>query len=213
MNKTLKLIYGIFLGMGLLFMLIGGGMKIGYELSTKDYVPVEGHIVSFVRGNPVVGYTLNGYEGEIRSNTRTSWQKIGDAVTIMVDPNDPSKSQDGSLSLIGIVFLCVGGSMLAVPVVMAALEKKRQKKLMELNTYGQRVRAQVTEVKENYFVNLNHRHPWRVYAACRHPVTGEEITVHSQDLWKTHIVPGDTVEVLFDSMNDKRWIMVVEEDE
>lgn len=202
----------MFGGLAALFLLLGAGFRIYHAAATQSYVQVEGRIVDFRHGYPVIGYEYGGYEGRIAAHSRASWQRIGDSITVQVDPASPDQAMDDTLPMLGLIFILVGGSMLIPAVCLAVISRRHTAILAELRTYGQRVRVMVTEVKPNYVVSINKRHPWRVYAECRHPVTGAGITVHSGDLMHTSLQPGSYVDVLFDPMNEKRYVMDVQED-
>jgi len=104
------------------------------------------------------------------------------------------------------VFLAVGVGLFAG---FAQGEKKRA----ELMTYGRRVKGCVTRVKRNVAIRVNRRHPWQAEVRCLHPLTGQEITVRSHNLWVCPVKEGDSVDVLFDPMDEKKYAVDVTDEE
>lgn len=213
MSKVFRILLGVFLGLAVMFMAIGAGIGYAHFRGTEGYIPVTGVITGFTSGQmPIVTYSAQGYTGTVRSHTRISWQRLGDEVTVMVDPRDPSRVSDSSLRIVSIVFVCIGGVMLLACLVTAIAARAVRKKREELLVWGQRVTVTIDAINVNTMVTMMNRHPERLYAHCVHPVTGETVKLHSHDLWKTPLQPGDRVDVLFDPMNEKRYVFDVRED-
>lgn len=112
---------------------------------------------------------------------------------------------DRELGIIAIVFGALGAIFLLVTVILALTMNRGEKKRRELLEYGVRVRATVTDVRPNYSIKVNRRCPWQVYAECTHPITGQHVVLHSHNLWYCNVTTGQTVEIAFDQMNEKKF--------
>jgi len=103
----------------------------------------------------------------------------------------------------GLVFLLVGGVMLLI--------LRRQKRLREeLEQYGTRVTGAVADIRVDRIYQVNGHSPLRVFVSVRHPFTNEELTLRSGPVWNTALTTGDPVEVLFDPMDEKKHLVLLE---
>lgn len=154
----------------------------------------------------MISYTCNGYTGSILGSTRTSSQRLGDEVKLLVDPADPSRAQDGTLQILAWVFGGVGAVFLIAGTVCLCFGLAASRREAVLYTYGKRVTVTITDVRENLYVRINRRHPVQLFAACSHPLTGVQTELHSQNLLSTALRPGDTVDVLFDPQDERHYL-------
>ena len=110
-----------------------------------------------------------------------------------------------SLSIIGCVFTLLGVVFLGVGIAFALADKRRTRLREELQTWGQRVQGTIVEVRTDHTVRVNHRSPKIALVRC--PLPTGEITLKSHRLWGCEPAVGEPVEVLFDPMNEKRYVM------
>ena len=60
MSKMQRVFLWTFVGMGILFMLIGLGVGAYYTSRTRDMQRMEGTVVAFEQDHPVVAFELHG---------------------------------------------------------------------------------------------------------------------------------------------------------
>lgn len=124
----------------------------------------------------------------------------GDVRRIFRLPED-----DLALSIVGVVFGVLGVVFLAVTVFLI-LSGARQKRLREeLLQYGTRVTGVITDVQVNRTIQVNGRSPLVAMVQCQFS-TGE-ITLKSRNLWSGCPNTGDQVEVIYDPMDEKRYVI------
>ena len=115
-----------------------------------------------------------------------------------------------ALPLIGLIFGAIGLIFLITGLGMLLAMRRQRRIREELERYGDCASGTVTDVCIDRAYRVNNRHPLRILVSVRHPFTGETITVRSGPVWETSLNPGDAVDVLFDPMNVKRHMVVLE---
>ncbi len=114
-----------------------------------------------------------------------------------------------ALPMVGIIFTGMGGLCLLLGLILWLLVRRRARLREELLAWGTRVTGVVAKVVTDRSVQVNRRSPLRIVAEVQHPVTRELVRVRSRQVWSTSLAPGDTVDVLFDPMNEKRRMLDV----
>ncbi len=105
----------------------------------------------------------------------------------------------------GLVFTTLGVIFLLVTVILILVGRRKKRMREELLTYGTRVTGTVTHVRVNRSVRVNGRHPLLVQVSCSFP--SGEVTLTSPHLWNACPNTGDTVEVIYDPMDEKRYVI------
>ena len=123
--------------------------------------------------------------------------------------NIPSADQE--VPLVGYVFAPLGAAFLLAAVLVWYFLSRSERRRQELLSYGIRVAAIITDIRVNYSVKVNRRCPVIAYAQCIHPVTREEVTLRSHNLWGATIATGDKVDICFDQMDEKRYAFDIPE--
>lgn len=118
----------------------------------------------------------------------------------------------GFSPVLGYVFLPLGAAFLLATAAVWYFFNRSRRRREELLTWGTRARATVTDVRVNPNVRVNHRNPHVVLAQCVHPVTRETVTLRSHNVMDCTLQPGDTVDILFDPMNEKRYVFDLREE-
>ncbi len=113
---------------------------------------------------------------------------------------------------LGYVFLPLGVAFLLATVAVWYFFSRAKHRREELLTWGTRVKAAVTEVRVNPNVRVNRRNPHVVLARCVHPVTRETVTLRSHSVMDCTLQPGNTVDILFDPMNERRYVFDLQEE-
>ena len=126
--------------------------------------------------------------------------KAGSLAAVFTLPED-----DLSLAIVGSVFTLLGVVFLGVGIAFALADKRRTKLREELLAWGSRVTGTVAEVRRDHTVRVNDRSP--VIATVRCPFPQGEVTLKSHRLWGHEPAVGDRVEVLFDPMDERRYVI------
>ena len=106
---------------------------------------------------------------------------------------------------LGTVFLLLGIAFLIVTLLLARADKRRARMREELLTWGSRIKGEVVDVRVDYTVRVNRRSP--VIAKVRCTLPSGEITLRSPRLWDAHPAAGNVVEVIYDPMDEKRYVI------
>ena len=119
-RKLLRLGGFIFLGIGLLFFILGSIFLTFTQRRAEAYEETEGVIVGFDRdGHPYVAYEADGQTYEQRSNFTSSTMRLGNELTIRYDPAAPYRMEaGGAMALfLPIMFMGMGGLFVVIGVV------------------------------------------------------------------------------------------------
>ena len=108
----------------------------------------------------------------------------------------------------GVVFTVLGAAFLVVTVILALVGRRQQRMREELLQYGTRVTGEVVDVRINYSIRVNRKSPLVAQVKCLLP-TGE-VTLKSKNLWNACPSTGDAVEVIYDPMDEKRYVIEFE---
>lgn len=109
----------IFLGVGLLFFVLGLVFFLTEQKKTATYVETTGVITDFNRdGYPYVAYEANGRTYEQRSNYTSSSMRVGDEIAVRYDPQSPNRMEAGGaiVWLMPILFMGMGGLFIVIGV-------------------------------------------------------------------------------------------------
>lgn len=105
----------------------------------------------------------------------------------------------------GVVFTVLGVAFLLVTAILILVGRKHKRMREELLTYGARVTGIVTDVKVDHTIRVNRRSPLVAKVSCTLP-TGE-VTLKSKRLWNSCPNTGDRVEVIYDPMDERRYVI------
>lgn len=112
---------------------------------------------------------------------------------------------DLALAIVGTVFSVLGAVFLVVTLMLILLGRRRSRLREELLSWGQRVQGTVTGVRVDYAIRVNGRSP--LIAQVRCPFPRGEVTLKSPRLWGVTPAVGDTVDVLYDPMDERKYVM------
>lgn len=113
-----------------------------------------------------------------------------------------------ALTIVGTVFGVLGVGFLIAALCVGLVGRKQKRMREELLQYGTRVTGIVAEVWVNSSIRVNGRSPLRASVQCTFP-TGD-ITLKSRNLWNACPSTGDMVEVIYDPMDEKRYVIEFE---
>ena len=127
----------------------------------------------------------------------------GDVTRIFTLPEE-----ELAFAIVGTVFTVLGAGFLIAALGVMLAGKRQQRMREELMQYGTRVTGIVIEVWVNHSVRVNGRSPLLARVQCTFP-TGD-ITLKSKNLWNACPSTGDAVEVIYDPMDEKRYVIEFE---
>lgn len=113
-----------------------------------------------------------------------------------------------ALAVCGTVFGVLGAGFLLVTAVLLLRARQRKRLREELLTWGTRVKGTVTDVRIDHSIRVNGHSPLVAMVRCHLP--SGETTLRSPRLWSACPSTGDTVEVLYDPMDERKFVMVFE---
>ena len=127
----------------------------------------------------------------------------GDVTRIFTLPEE-----ELALAIVGTVFTALGAGFLAAALGVILAGKRQQRMREELMQYGTRVMGEVVDVRINYSIRVNRKSPLVAQVKCLLP-TGE-VTLKSKNLWNACPSTGDAVEIIYDPMDEKRYVIEFE---
>ncbi len=110
-----------------------------------------------------------------------------------------------ALSIVGTVFTALGVIFLMVTVILIVAGKRRARMREELLTWGTRVKGEVVDVRIDHSIRVNGHSPMIARVRCKLPQG--EVTLKSHRLWNACPNAGDAVEVIYDPMDEKRYVI------
>ena len=116
-----------------------------------------------------------------------------------------SEEADSFPVLLGMVFLALGIAFLLVMLLLNRADKRRAQLREELLAWGSRAKGEVVEVRIDHSIRINRRSP--VIARVRCQLRGNEVTLKSPRLWNVQPAVGDAAEVLYDPMDETRYVI------
>ena len=105
----------------------------------------------------------------------------------------------------GVVFTSLGVIFLLVTLLLARADRRRARMREELLRFGARVQGTIVDVRVDYSVKVNRRSPLIARVQCMLP--SGEVTLKSHRLWNACPATGDTVEVIYDPMDERRYVL------
>lgn len=129
-----------------------------------------------------------------------SMNKAGSLARIFTLPED-----DLGLAIVGSVFTLLGVVFLGIAIAFMLADKRRARLREELLAWGSRVNGVIIEVRKDHTIRVNHRSP--VFAMVRCTLPRGEVTLKSPRLWGSEPAVGDTAEVLYDPMDESRYVI------
>lgn len=112
-----------------------------------------------------------------------------------------------TFAILGCVFTALGVVFLGVATAFTLADKRRARLKEELQAWGQRVTGVITEVRTDPTVRVNHRYAKVAMVRC--PFPRGEVTLKSHRLWGDVPAVGDAVEVLYDPMDESRYVILL----
>lgn len=112
-----------------------------------------------------------------------------------------------ALPMVGIVFAAMGLIFAVMGGIFLLLCRRQRLLREELLRYGTRTTGAVVDIVLDRHYEVNGRHPLRIMVQAQNPHTGELRTLRGPMMWETSLVTGDAVDVIFDPMDEKKYIV------
>lgn len=134
--------------------------------------------------------------------SREKLPKLADAAVWLGETPD-----ELAVPAVGVVFAAIGGFFVILALAMLLVGRRQRRLHEELLTYGERAQGRVAGLPVDTSITVNGRHPLRVMVEVYHPRTCETLTLKGPRLWQTSLSVGDPIDVLFDPMDEKRYVV------
>jgi len=164
--KIEKAVFAIFLGMGLLFFVIGIIISsVLGNVNKDDYVEVKATIRDIERfGDKHHVYLDYQYDGDsyedVRYNVYSSTMYVGKEINVKVNKYNPSEIYMGNLKYIFLFAFCGFGILFgAIGGIPLAIIRKKIIHLKKLKETGRPIWGTIEEVGINRSVTYNGAHP------------------------------------------------------
>lgn len=194
-NRFVKVLFVIFLVLGLVLMVVGGMMMVHqshFEKNAKEVMATITDIQTYrskgadsdLEHDVYVEYEYKGQLYETELNFYSSDMYVGKTITLLVDPLSPGQvNVKGMLYLfamipllIGVIFALIGG----ITLLVMEGSKRKNKNLKET---GKRIQATINEITINYNVSVNNSHPYRIICSYKDEYTGLIYRFKSGNVW------------------------------
>ena len=209
--KPYRIVVLVFCLVGAIFFAVGfiGGHITDQFLQTAQ--SAEGVVVETdaARTQTAVRFPLpDGAEQVSRCSYYSSDLRVGDAVTVYYDPDDPASISVDGLRVLWLIFEALGGAFVVAALIVQLCGLAGERRRDDLLRNGREVTARISEIRVNPNVAVNQYHPYRIYATVTDE-RGDEHRFHSPDLWRdpTPDIREETVKVRVDGDNWKRYAM------
>lgn len=209
MSKALRIIFIVFLAIGLVFLAVTGILGIVTQRDSADMIEVTGTIVQLRGSKPTVEYSLNGQSYSCYPSVKSTTFRLGAPYKLMVDPSDPWRYTD--ITVIPI-FGLIGGVFTVVAVIIGVILRRQAARREELLAIGRRVSAVITDVRIQHSVTVNGRHPVYAVAECTHPYTGQTTEVKSPSVFRRDLTSGQALDVYFDPNDPDKYLVDLTEE-
>jgi len=175
MSKNKAFAFG-FAGIGLLFMIIGMAVSIGFQSYFNKFrengIKTEGIISNIYHfgDSPTVFIsflTENGIEITTSINYYSSNMFVGKSIVLYYDPDNPHKATIDPIFFTLFFLLLFGGMGAIFFAIGAVLIKKHlalEKRKATLISSGYYIMADVIEVSRNIKISMNGRNPFVIHA-------------------------------------------------
>jgi len=226
MKNPFRLVGGIFLLIGLIFLPIAGFLFLQDARFAGNAATGDGQVLRFdsvttrdsdgyrtTSHRAVISFTdHNGRRQEFREQVNTSPPRfsVGDKVTVLYDPANPAAARVDDFwarKFLPTMFLALGGIMAVVGAIFLTGDMKRGRKVARLKQMGQPIEADFLEVFQDRFISINHKNPFRVAVQAPDPVTDALRRFESAPIWvdPTRQLTGRKVSVLIDPARPKDY--------
>lgn len=157
-------------------------------------------------------YDGNRYE-DVPLNSYSSNMYKGMPITVLCDPQNPSKIQEpGGAAILFAIFGGMGSLFVVIGIVPIVREVKKRKLSENLKEGGVRLTAYVDEISLNRSFQMNGRHPYLVFCSYSAP-DGKIYRFKSANIWSNPnlvLNVGSPVDVYTDAKDYSKYYVDVQ---
>jgi flagellar biogenesis protein FliO len=221
-RSSVSLTFNIFLGLGLLMLVITAVICYNVKKFNAAAVKTSGTVVDLIaKGKrsyaPVVTYNDDaGVKHRFVSNVSSNppGYEIGERIDIYYDPKNPDDAEIAGwreyfaaiiIGGLGLVFSLTG---LGYYIVRKVSHSRRE----QLKQSGRLIQASFESVDINASVQVNRRHPFFIRCNWKDPLTGESHRFKSGFIWSdpTPLIDADKkIDVYMDRNNPRKYYVDV----
>ncbi|WP_281232747.1 DUF3592 domain-containing protein [Flavobacterium gelatinilyticum] len=221
--KVVSIIKYVFTAIGL--ALLAGALYL--YLDKKDFLKnaetVQGTVVELISKRsdnsityaPVISFTTkegNKIEFTSSVSSNPSSYNVGESVEVLYDPKAPNKANINGFSslwigplilgILGVIFFLIG-----FIIILYGITKQKKKRYLLDN--GKRISTTFNEVRLNYSLVVNGRHPYQIVSQWLDTQTNKLYVFESENIWfdPTEFVKTDEIKVVIDPKNPKKYYM------
>lgn len=191
MKKLENLIWWIFFGIGMIFVIIGICIMINI-FNYDNKVETTGIIteINTYRGRDnnreydvCVAYEVKGKEYESRLNAYSSSFYEGKEIDIYYDKNNPNKIGVKSLDFLFLIFPGIGGIFALIGGIGLFVKYNKKKIDKKLKEHGELIYAEYVQTTINTMYRVNGRHPYNIICEWNNPKDGNKYILKSKNIW------------------------------
>lgn len=164
---------------------------------------------------PVVEFTTaTGKRIEFVSSVGSSppSHRVGEAVTVLYNPADPSKARIKSFFQLWFGFLIVfflGLVFAAIGLGMIFVRSRGRQRAEWLRQHGRRMKTAYKGVELNQSLRVNGRSPYHIITQSSDPTSNSVRVFESENIWfdPSEYIKSETIDVLLDPNNPKKYVM------
>lgn len=224
-NNIVKLLFSIFMIVGIVLLIIGAILFINGARFRQSAVPITGEITEIEtyrdsdgdRSHRVyAAYTFEGREYErVRLGMYSSSMYVGEEITLLCDPSNPGKVTAVSetylagfiLFFIGAVFFLVG----VIPLIIMLVKDKKDKHLLES---GRVLHATVESIDVNRNYMVKGRNPYIIYCTWKDEYADVLYRFKSGSIWtdpESVFPKGSNIDVYVDENDFSKYYVNAEQ--
>lgn len=161
-----------------------------------------------------VSYFVDGKSYYEELNSYNSSMREGKNITIYYNPDDPSEIMSNDGSIIGIIFMVIGGIAVLITLIFFINDFKKKRKGKMIMSYGHLIDANIDDVFQNPRVRVNGVSPFVIQASTVGP-DGATYVFKSGDIYDDtpNLIASNNIQkikVYVNPSNYKEYVMDIE---
>lgn len=219
-KRVENLVWYIFAGLGLLFILIGIFICIN-TFNYENTINTTGTITNITTHKDIDGdtehevyisYNIDGKEYESKLNGYSSSFYEGKQIEIYYDKDNPNKIGVKSIDLVFLIFPILGliSFIIGMSGLMVKIKRKKFEKRLKEN--GKIIYGDYVETILNTSYRVNGKHPYNIICEWNNPIDNQKYIFKSKNIWinPEHIIEEKNIKqfpIYIDEQNIKKYII------